>query len=205
MEAPLLNIHRLKFPAIFCTLIALPLLFMALGCAPGKGVSEDFLNTPEHHIASGYKLLKKDYLFHAEREFNLALQLDADAWNAQRGLGLTYARKGQFDLALSHMKKAEQQAKTDETRALVNVGFMRIYLLEGNDGWADKVTRHYAEAISNDPSLPEAHFYMGMAYKRLDRLPEARAQFNKVLAIDKGLISESQDQLRDLDLPEKRP
>ncbi len=200
-----MNSHKPKIQAILCPFIALSFLFMVLGCAPGQDVSEDILNTPEHHIASGYKLLKKGYLFHAEREFKLALQLDADAWNAQRGLGLTCARKGQFDLALSHMKKAEQQARSAESKALVDVGFMRIYLLGGNDGWADNVTQHYAAAVSNDPSLPEAHFYMGMAYKRLGRLPEARAEFNKVLALDKGLISESQEQLRDLDLPEKRP
>jgi Tfp pilus assembly protein PilF len=198
-----LNLNKLKIPTTLCACVVLVLVFMVLGCAPGKSVPEDILNTPEHHVASGYKLLKKGYLFHAEREFTLALKLDPHSWNAQRGLGLTYARQNDFDRAFRQMRKAAEQAKTREAKALVDVGFMRVYILEGKDGWLDKVTQCYADAMLHDRSVPEAYFFMGMAYKKVNRFSEARKAFNKVLEINKERVAESEDQLRDLDRLEK--
>lgn len=198
-----MDVNTLKIPTTLCACVALALVFMALGCAGVKTVPEDVLNTPQHHVASGYTLLKKNYLFHAEREFTLALKLDPHSWNAQRGLGLTYARQNDFDRAFRQMRKAAEQAKTREDKAMVDVGFMRLYILEGKAGWFDKVTQCYADATMHDSSLPEAYYFMGVAYQKVNRFSEARKAFNKVLEVNKAFVAESEDQLRELDRLEK--
>ena len=184
-------------------LMALTFLCLWGGCTPRKGVPEDVLDTPRHHISSGFKLLKKDYLFHAEREFKLALQLDPQSWNAHRGLGLVYAEKNEFTPALAHMQKAGAGAQTDEARALVDAGFMRIYIRQGTEGWFEKVRRRYADALSHDPGLADAHYYMGVAFKRENRLTEARGAFEKVVELDKGLLTEARQELQAIDRKEK--
>lgn len=184
-------------------LTVLIVLLLFWGCTGTKDVSQDILNTPEHHIFSGFKLLKKGYLFHAKREFKLALQLDPHSWNAHRGLGLVYARENQFDRALSCMQQAETDAKSERAQALVDVGFMQVYLSRGAEGWFDTVRQRYARATSHDPSLPEALYYMGLAFKKRQRLTEARDAFTKVVEIDKALVLESQQELREIDRLQK--
>ncbi|MFO7985868.1 MAG: tetratricopeptide repeat protein [Desulfatiglandaceae bacterium] len=198
-----MDVIKFKIPKHLSALIALTFLFWSPGCAPKKDVREDVLDTPQHHVSSGFKLLKKDYIFHAEREFLLALELDPQSWNAHRGLGLVYAGKSQFSLALTHMRKAEAGAKTDVAQALVDVGFMRIYMQQGAEDWFDQVCQSYSDALSHDPALPDPYYYMGMAFKKLNRLSEARRAFKKVIEIDKGLVAESQQELRAIDRFEK--
>ncbi|MGM0427409.1 MAG: tetratricopeptide repeat protein [Thermodesulfobacteriota bacterium] len=191
-----------KSPKYLSVLIALTFLCLG-GCTPRKGIPEDVLDTPQHHVSSGFKLLKKDYLFHAEREFKLALQLDPQSWNAHRGLGLVYAEKNEFSPALAHMQMAGAGAQTDEARALVDVGFMRIYIRQDTEGWFDKVRQRYADALSHDPALAEAHYYMGVAFQKENRLTEARGAFKKVVDLDKGLVTEARQELQAIDRMEK--
>ncbi|MBW1779614.1 MAG: tetratricopeptide repeat protein [Deltaproteobacteria bacterium] len=189
-------IKRKLFCTLFVVFLLAPLFFM--GCSPKPRAPESMLDTPKHHVSSGLKLLEKNYLNDAQREFELALQLDPKYSDAHRGLGLTYGKEKKFELALESMRSARDTAKTKQEKALAYVGFMRIYTMEQGKQWLEKVKERFSDALQYKEDLPEIYYYMGMAYKKANKSPEARKAFKKVLAINKGLIVESQHQLKSL-------
>lgn len=191
--------ESIKFK-LFCriTVVSLLATLFLLACSSGQRVQERVLNTPEHHAYSGFKLLKKGYIFDAKREFKLALQLDSQYSNAHLGLGLTYGKEMRFKLALDSMCSARDDAKTDEEKALAFVGFMRLYTMRGEDGWLDKVKERFYDALHYKKDLPEAYYYMGIAYKKANRLYRSENAFKKVLEINKGLVVESKEELKSL-------
>jgi len=185
---------------ILRTMIALfflaPSFFMS--CSPQPRNPENVLDTPEHHVSSGMKLLHKNYLFDAKREFELALQLDPDFSEAHRGLGLTYGRENKFGPALESMGMARDTAANDRQKALAYVGFMRLYTMEQKDRWLDRVRARFSDALQCQEDLPDAYFYMGIAYKKANRPLEAEKAFKKVLEINNGLVLESDNELKSL-------
>jgi len=187
-------------PTLFCrmTFFSILLTLFLLACSSGQRGPERVLDTPEHHAHSGFKLLKKGYLLDAEREFKLALQLDAHYSNAHLGLGLTYGEEERFKLALDAMISARDDAKTEEERALAFVGFMRLYTMQGGEDWLDKVRKMFYDALHYKDDLPEAYYYMGVAYKKANRLYKSENAFKKVLEINSGLVVESREELKAL-------
>jgi Tfp pilus assembly protein PilF len=180
------------------------LLFLApcffVSCSSPPRTPESVLDTPEHHVSSGLKLLHKNYLLDAKREFELALQLNPEYSDAHRGLALTYGRQKQFEPALESMRRARDTAQTKQQKALAYVGFMRLYTMQQGDGWLDRVKARFADALQCRKDLPEAYFYMGMAYKKADQPSDAEIAFKKVLEINNGLVMESQHELQSLPL-----
>jgi tetratricopeptide (TPR) repeat protein len=185
---------------ILRTMVALfflaPCFFMS--CSPKPRIPESVLDTPEHHVSSGLKLLHKNYLFDAKREFELALQLNPGYSDAHRGLGLTYGMEKKFEPALESMRMARDTAETKRQKALAYIGFMRLYTMEQGDHWLDKVKDLFSDALQYQKDLPEAYFYMGMAYKKANRPSEAETAFKKVLEINNGLVLESENELKSL-------
>ncbi|MDQ1336680.1 MAG: hypothetical protein QG552_3630 [Thermodesulfobacteriota bacterium] len=169
-----------------------------VGCSPKPRIPESVLDTAEHHVSSGLKLLSKNYLSDAKREFELALQLNPNDSNAHRGLGLTYGRENQFEAALESMRKARDTADTNREEALAYVGFMRLYTMEQGDLWLEKVKARFSDALHYQQDLPDAYFYMGIAYKKANQPLEAETAFKKVLEINNGLVSESENELKSL-------
>lgn len=186
--------HMLR--ALIALLFVAPFFFMS--CSPQPRIPENVLDTPEHHVTSGLKLLQKDYLSDAKREFELALKLDPGCSDAHRGLGLTYGREKSFEPALESMRWARDTAATNKQKALVYVGFMRIYTMEQKEGWLDRVTAMFSDALQYEKDLPDAYFYMGRAFKKAHRAQEAETAFKRVLEINNGLVPESENELKSL-------
>lgn len=185
---------------LFCrmTVVSLLLTLFLLACSSRPWVQERVLNTPEHHAYSGFKLLEKGYLFDAKREFKLALLLDSNYSNAHLGLGLIYGKENKFKLALDSMCSARDDAKTEEEKALAFVGFMRLYMMRGGEGWLAKVRERFYDSLHYKEDLPEAYYYMGVAYKKANRLYRSENAFKKVLQINRGLVVESKEELKTL-------
>lgn len=185
---------------LFCrmTVVSLFVTLVLLACSSSPRVQERVLNTPEHHAYSGFKLLEKGYLFDAKREFNLALRLDSNYSSAHLGIGLIYGKEKRFKLAVDSMCSARDGAKTEEDKALAFVGFMRLYTMKGGEGWLDKVREKFYDSLHYKEDLPEAYYYMGIAYKMANRLYRAENDFKKVLEINKGLVAESKEELKTL-------
>ena len=187
----------------FCRMTVVPLLvpLVFLACSSSSKVQERVLNTPEHHAYNGFVLFEKGYLFDAKREFKLALRLNPNYSNAHLGLGLIYGKEKRFKLALDSMCSARDDAKTEESRALAYVGFMRLYTMKGGEGWLDKVKERFYDSLHYKEDLPEPYYYMGIAYKKANRLYRAKNDFKKVLEINKGLVAESKEELKSLGKP----
>jgi len=185
---------------LFCrmTVVFLSATLFLLACSSTPIAPERVLDTPEHHADSGFTLLKKGYILDAKREFKLALKLDSHYSNAHLGLGLTYGKEKRLKLAFDSMCSARDDAKTDEDKALARVGFMRLFTMRGGEGWLDKVRERFYDALYYKKDLPEAYYYMGIAYKKANRLYRSGNAFKKVLEINKGLVVESKEELKSL-------
>jgi len=189
--------HRYTF---FITFIFFSLILAFGGCAPKARAPVSTLDTPEHHVFTGMKLLESGKLSDAEREFNLAKELDHKYAPAYRGLGLVFAHKGDFEPAFKNMSKAKKLAKSKEEEVRVCVGFMRIHTLQRDKGWLDDVEDYFKKANKILKKIhkewPDPYFYMGLAYKVDYKFSEAAEQFKKVLEINTTFVDKADYELK---------
>jgi len=184
------------------TLAASLLAFLLMeGCSQPPRTPEGILDTPSHHVSSGFKFLQKDYDTDAKREFDLALQLDPYYSGAHRGLGLVYGKEKKFDPAFVAMRKARDDASSGVQKALAYVGFMRLYTMRKKTGWLEQVEERFKDALQWKNDLPEAYFHMGIAYKNADRITQAEQSFQQVIKLNQDLVTEARGELTALQKP----
>jgi Tfp pilus assembly protein PilF len=156
------------------------------------------LGTPEHHTQSGMRLLEKGKVTDAEREFEVAIEFDRKYAAAYRGLAIILGYKGNFKAAFQYLSKAEELAKGKPEKALVYVGYMRLYTQQKGEGWLETVERYFKDAMKTLrglPEMPDPYHHMGLAYKEALRFSDAAGAFKKVLEINKTLMREADHQL----------
>ena len=169
------------------------------GCGPRSGLyPENTLGTPVHHVYNGFALLRMDRVDDAQWEFEQALKLDPKCSGAYRGMGWVQGRKGDFSAAFASMSHAKKVAETTEEKASVEVGFMALYTMQKGPGWVQRVEQSFKAASALKEDLPEAYFYLGMAYKQADRYADAQKAFEKVIRINRSLVPESEEELASL-------
>jgi len=171
---------------------------LVCGCAPTQHAPIPTLGTPKHHAHSGMRLLEKGKLADAEREFDLAMELEPEYAPAHRGLGIVSGYRGDWKNAFQYMSNAEQLAQGRQERALAHVGFMRLYTQKKGYGWLEKAEACFRDAMKilrGLPDMPDPYYYMGLAYRDAFRLCDAAGAFKKVLEINKTLISQADHQL----------
>ncbi len=169
------------------------MLFL-FACGPKAMAPKAKLDTPEHHVTNGTKLLKSGKIDAAFREFNRAKELDPKHSPAYVGLGLVCGYKSDFIAGLENMKNAEKYARGNEQEIEANVGYMRLYIMGGEKvekKWLKKVKARFNKAVTISSDSPEPYFYMGIAYKISYNFREAASQFVMVLELDKGYIEEA--------------
>ncbi|PJB44872.1 MAG: hypothetical protein CO106_02635 [Deltaproteobacteria bacterium CG_4_9_14_3_um_filter_44_9] len=178
---------------IFPSILIFSLLFIG-ACAPKARKAVSALDTPEHHVFSGMKLLEKENYDDAMREFNLAIQLDPKFSSAYTGIGLVNGYKGNFKEAFDNAKKGRELAKTNDDKVNARVGLMRIYSMERKGDWIDEVESAFKGAIDIDPKSSAAHYYMGEAYKLFYDFDKAGEMFKKVLDMNDKYLMEANNQ-----------
>jgi len=169
------------------------------GCAPKARRLISALDTPEHHVFSGMKLLESGKLFDAEREFRLAKELDHKYSPAYRGLGLVLGYKGDFKSAFKTMSQAKELAESDEERALAYVGIMRLFTQQKGKDWLADVEKNFQKArriLTYLPDLPDPYFHMGIAFGEAYKFSNAAQAFRKVLEINKTFLDEANRRLK---------
>ena len=180
----------MSFRNITVTLLIL-LMFFTFACTQKTAKPQATMDTPEHHVMSGHKLLKAGNYDGAITEFERARALDPKYGPAYLGLGLGFSYKGDYEAGLKQMKKAAGYAKGDQQKVDVNVGYMRIYLMgkeQVDRDWFDDLRSNYRKATGKLPDQPEAYYYMGLAYKSKYEFRKAAGEFSRVLDLDKGLV-----------------
>ncbi|MBW1795215.1 MAG: hypothetical protein JRJ38_12440 [Deltaproteobacteria bacterium] len=171
-------------------------IFFFQGCAPRVRAPESLMDTPEHHVQSGMKLLKLGRYDSAMREFDLAKELDPEFSGAYVGSGLVLGYKGEFKQGLEDMEKALDLARTKGEKVDANVGLIRLYSLgkkSAHKKWLKKAKGAYEDAIDLQPESSAAHYYMGEAYKGALNFEKASQLFKKVLDINKTYVVEAND------------
>jgi hypothetical protein len=171
-------------------------IFFLQGCAPKPRAPESVLDTPEHHVQSGMKLLGLGRYDDAMREFQLAKELDPEYSGAYVGSGLVLGNKGDFKQGLQDMDRAIDLSKTKEEKVDAYVGLLRLYVLgkeSAHKKWLKKARWAYEKAIDIQPDSSAAHYYMGEAYKEALDFENASQLFEKVLDINDGYVVEAND------------
>lgn len=181
--------RRVVLRVLLVLVTALAFAVMMMSCAKAPRKPEAALDTPEHHVFSGNKLLEKGDLNGAQREFDLAVQLDRKYAPAYVGLGLVHGAQKNFEKAFEHMKKAKSLAAKPEDKVEAHVGMIRLYSLERKEKWLDKAGDEFDDALRVNPKSSAAYYYMGRAQKFAFHFDKAGEMFRKVLDLnDKYLI-----------------
>jgi tetratricopeptide (TPR) repeat protein len=169
-------------------------LLLVLSCGPKPAAPQAELDTPEHHVTNGNKLLKAGKLEDAFTEFHRASELDPKYSPAYVGMGLVFGLKDDFERAFESMKKGDRYASGREQELNVQIGFMRLYLIgreQVDEGWLNKVRSHYNSALRIDTKSPAPYFYMGLAYKHSYEFRKASQEFTQVLSLNAGFVEEA--------------
>jgi Flp pilus assembly protein TadD len=123
-----------------------------------------------------------------------ALELKPDDPETLQLLVNVLVDAGREHEAQTYLAKLPQGAKIDPER-LINVG-IKYY----NEKQIDKALEAFNKAVSDNPDLAEAYYYRGLVYLNKGKVPEAKADFQKLLALDpkNKFAKEAQDYLKNL-------
>lgn len=185
--------NMLQKKALFI-ILPISLLFL-FACGPKAIIPTAKLDTLQHHVANGNKLLKTGKIDAALREFERGKELDPKHSSAYVGLGLGYGFKGEFEKGFKNLEYANIYAVGDDQKATVHIGYMRLYLISRETTpkkWLERVKNAYVKAVKIAPAWPDPYFYMGIAYKMSYMFSQAIRQFSKVLELDKGFVEETE-------------
>ena len=185
---------QFRYSMTIITIIAFGLLMG--GCVQAPKTPETVLDSPEHHVVNGYKLMEKGMTNDAEREFRIALQHDPSLSPALRGMGFVYGIKGSYDPAFKSMEKAVANSRDNRNKALAYVGFIRLHTMQRGAGWLKQAEKNFSLALAEVEDFPEAYYYIGVAYTVDKRFVQAENSFRKVVEINQTFVMEAQEQLK---------
>ena len=179
---------------VILIMIVTAVLFLA-SCGPKARVAESQLDTPEHHMYTGLRLLNQEKYADAQREFELAIQLKAKYSKAYTGIALVNLGTGNFNAAWENLNLGLKYATADEEKVFVNVGKIRYYTQSKSEKkWLKLAKEQFDEAIALDPKSSAAYYFMGLAYKAGLEFNLAGQMFTKVLELKTDYLSEADAQ-----------
>jgi Tfp pilus assembly protein PilF len=179
--------------------LSLIMLFAAVllmvACSPAARVPVSQLDTPEHHVYTGMKLLDQEKYVDAQREFDLALQLDNKYSKAYTGLGLVKTYTADFKGAWDNLAKGAKYARADDEKLFSKVGHIR-YFTQGKleKKWLALSRDEFDDAVKIDPKYSAAYYFMGLAYKQGYDFNAAGQMFTKVLEIKTDYVGKADNE-----------
>lgn len=173
-------------------------LSWTMSCASGTYGTLGLLGTPGLHVRSGFTFIEKNYLVDAEREFSSALEIEPTFAEAHRGLGLVYLMSGRYGSAAKALGKAIDYSPSDKVTAQVYVAFIRLYTEQKNGRWLNKALDNFARALLYTKNLPDAYYYMGVAFKEAGDFTLAVEAFERVMETDNAFYSEAEWALKEV-------
>lgn len=181
---------RIKKSITFCMLFTVVILLIS--CGPKARIPTSQLDTPEHHTNTGLRLLDQAKYSDAEREFELAVQLDPKYSKAYTGIALVKTATADFTAARDNLKKGWRYADADDEKLFVYVSRIRYYSA-GKLGkkWLNLAKDEFDNAVLIDAKHAPAYYFMGLAYKAGLEFDSAGRMFSKVLDLKTDYISEA--------------
>jgi len=187
-------LHRIRMDKVFTILMLFAAVMILISCGPKIRVAESQLDTPEHHKYTGLKLLGDGKYADAQREFDLAIQLDPKYSQGYTGLGLVKIYTGDFDAAWDYLKKGWSKAKNSEDKVFVHVSRIRYYVqgqTKVEKKWLKYAKDEFDDATKLDSKYAPAYYFMGLAYKAGLEFNMAGQMFTKVLELKSEYVTEA--------------
>jgi hypothetical protein len=155
------------------------------------------LDTPSHHTFTGLKLLDQEKYDDAQREFEMATQLDAKYSKAYTGMALVNIYTGKLNTASDNLELGLKNAKETDEKLFVNVGKIRYYTLNKSDKkWLELAKNQFDEAIVTDPKHSPAYYFMGLAYKDALEFNQSGQMFTQVTQLKTDHMADADAQLK---------
>jgi hypothetical protein len=181
-----------KIGKVFAIFMLFAAVMLIASCGPKARVATSQLDTPEHHTYTGLKFLGEGNYADAQREFELAIQLDAKYSKGYTGIGLVKIYTGDFNAAMDYLKKGWSKATTDEDRIFVYVSRIRYYTQSKIEKkWLKLAKNEFDAVMKLDPKNAAAHYFMGLAYKAGLDFNQAGQMFTKVLELKVEYVAEA--------------
>ncbi len=166
------------------------------GCETSRLMPLIQLDTPEHHTYAGIKLIDQKKYYEAQKEFELALQLNREFSKAHTGLGLVKTYTSDFKGARDHLEKGARYARSDEERLFRHLSMIRYQTQSRLERkWLDDTQDEFRAAVKIDPQNSSAYYFMGLAFKQACNFNAAGDMFAKVLALRSDYSSEADQEL----------
>lgn len=181
-------------------------MLLLCACIPEIIPYESILDTPSRHYKNGMKLLHAGKIDASKSEFNRCLEIDGEYAPGYVGLGLISGLKGNYSDALDKMNLAGLFTRNRHEAALVHVGIMRIYLMGGekiSGDWLQKTEEHYEKSILLAPEIPDAYYFMGIAYKMALQWDKALQEFLHVVNLNGDFAPEASNHVSMIQEKEK--
>lgn len=132
----------------------------------------------------------KNYI-QAEKYLLKTINLKDNYYRAYYYLGKTHEQKDNFNTAYHYL---EQATKYNPDYALAYIAKGDINLKQGNNYQA---IANYSTAIQKNPTFPESHFHLALAYYQADMKEAAIAELKRTLHLSNG-HSKAQEMLNTL-------
>lgn len=176
----------------FSLILFLAAVLLIVTCGPKARIPVSQLDTPEHHVFTGMKLFDQEKYADAQREFELALQLDAKYSRAHTGVGLvkTFMTPPDYRGAADALGKGAKYAKADEETLANKVALIRYYTQGKQEKkWLGLAAGEFDAAVKIDPKHSAAYYFMGIAYKQAYDFDAAGKMFTKILELKTDYIA----------------
>lgn len=191
------------YRGLFVVLAILTAILMLVSCGPKAVKPMGEMDTPDHHVYTGLKLLDQAQYPQAQGEFDRAIRLAPKFSRAFAGTALVKAYQENFAGAFAALDKAWEYANNNEEKLVVHVGYIRVNTMSkatctriGTDcsqdtSWIDKSMREFDNAIAINPKSAAAYYYMGLCYKTALNFNKSGEMFAKVMEIKAEYTAEA--------------
>jgi DNA-binding winged helix-turn-helix (wHTH) protein/TolB-like protein/tetratricopeptide (TPR) repeat protein len=116
----------------------------------------------------------------SQKEFKRALELNPNYATAHQWYAVWLMAQGKTAASLEEERRAQ---RADPLSIIIKTDTAQLLIYAGRD---DEAVEQAQGALEIDPAFPLAHLYLAVAYIEKRDYPAAIAEFQKVLAINKG-------------------
>ena len=145
---------------LFVFVAILAAVFLTISCGPKAVKPVGEMDTPDHHVSTGIKLLDQGQYPQAQGEFDRAIQLAPKFCRAFTGRALVKAYQNDFTGAFAALDKAWAYADTKDEKLFIHIGYIRVNTMSkatcakiGTDcsqdtTWLDKSKDEFDHAVA---------------------------------------------------------